>query len=277
VIDLHSHILPGIDDGSPDIEHSLAMARAAVAQGINTMVATPHVNFDYPTPAEEMARAVGHLNVALARAEIALAADAPAEALALLDGREAARTPRSAVLRAQALATLERWTEAIDWLDTARSEARAQQARPLLWRIAASKGAMELAQRHRLAARESFDAARLAAADLVASLEEPALVAAFRSYVDTVAPPPAERTPGQAAKAAYGGLTRRERDTAALVAQGKSNRLIARSLGISERTVEGYVAAALSKLGFASRSQIAVWAAEQGLAAPDPGTGRARR
>jgi protein-tyrosine phosphatase len=73
VIDLHSHILPGIDDGSPDIAHSLAMARAAVAQGINTMVATPHVNFDYPTPAEEMARAVGHLNVALARAEIALA------------------------------------------------------------------------------------------------------------------------------------------------------------------------------------------------------------
>jgi len=56
VIDLHSHILPGIDDGSPDVDVSLAMARAAVAQGINTMVATPHVNFDYPTPAEDMAR-----------------------------------------------------------------------------------------------------------------------------------------------------------------------------------------------------------------------------
>lgn len=73
MIDLHSHILPGLDDGAPDIDVSLAMARAAVAQGVNTMVATPHVNFDYPTPAEEMARAVGHLNVALARAEIALA------------------------------------------------------------------------------------------------------------------------------------------------------------------------------------------------------------
>jgi protein-tyrosine phosphatase len=73
VIDLHSHILPGIDDGSPDIDVSLAMAREAVAQGINTLVATPHVNFDYPTPAEDMARAVGHLNVELARAEIALA------------------------------------------------------------------------------------------------------------------------------------------------------------------------------------------------------------
>jgi protein-tyrosine phosphatase len=73
VIDLHSHILPGLDDGAPDIETSLTMARAAVAQGVNTMVATPHVNFDYPTPAEDMASAVGHLNVALARAEIALA------------------------------------------------------------------------------------------------------------------------------------------------------------------------------------------------------------
>jgi protein-tyrosine phosphatase len=73
VIDLHSHILPGLDDGAPDIEASLAMARAAVADGVSTMIATPHVNFDYPTPADDMARAVGELNVALARAEIALA------------------------------------------------------------------------------------------------------------------------------------------------------------------------------------------------------------
>jgi protein-tyrosine phosphatase len=73
VIDLHSHILPGLDDGAPDIETSLEMARTAVADGINTMIATPHVNFDYPTPADDMARAVGELNIALARAEIALA------------------------------------------------------------------------------------------------------------------------------------------------------------------------------------------------------------
>ena len=109
------------------------------------------------------------------------------------------------------------------------------------------------------------------------TLDEPALVTAFRSHVDTLAPPPAQRTSRQSAKAAYGGLTRRERDTAALVAQGKSNRAIARSLGIGERTVEGYVAAALAKLGFTSRSQIAVWATEQGLAAPESGSWHARR
>jgi protein-tyrosine phosphatase len=42
VIDLHSHILPGIDDGSPDLETSLAMARMAVADGITVMACTPH-------------------------------------------------------------------------------------------------------------------------------------------------------------------------------------------------------------------------------------------
>jgi DNA-binding NarL/FixJ family response regulator len=38
--------------------------------------------------------------------------------------------------------------------------------------------------------------------------------------------------------------------------------VIARELGIGERTVEGYVASALAKLGFASRTQLAAWAVE---------------
>jgi len=43
LIDLHSHILPGLDDGATDLKEALAMARIAVADGIKTMVATPHV------------------------------------------------------------------------------------------------------------------------------------------------------------------------------------------------------------------------------------------
>jgi len=43
VIDLNCHILPDLDDGAAHIEDSLAMARLAVADGINTLVATPHV------------------------------------------------------------------------------------------------------------------------------------------------------------------------------------------------------------------------------------------
>ncbi len=41
-VDIHCHILPGIDDGSPDWETSLAMARMAVEQGTRTIVATAH-------------------------------------------------------------------------------------------------------------------------------------------------------------------------------------------------------------------------------------------
>lgn len=42
MIDIHSHILPGVDDGAKTEEDSLAMAKAAVADGITTIVATPH-------------------------------------------------------------------------------------------------------------------------------------------------------------------------------------------------------------------------------------------
>jgi protein-tyrosine phosphatase len=43
MIDLHCHILPGIDDGSPDLATSLEMARIAVADGITTTFCTPHI------------------------------------------------------------------------------------------------------------------------------------------------------------------------------------------------------------------------------------------
>jgi len=42
VVDIHCHILPGLDDGSPDMATSIAMARLAVAAGISTVIGTPH-------------------------------------------------------------------------------------------------------------------------------------------------------------------------------------------------------------------------------------------
>ena len=76
---------------------------------------------------------------------------------------------------------------------------------------------------------------------------------------------PQPRTPLQSAKENYGGLTAREREVAALVAQGKSNHDIAVTLVLSERTVDTHVGNILSKLGFSSRTQIATWAVEKGL------------
>jgi DNA-binding NarL/FixJ family response regulator len=57
-------------------------------------------------------------------------------------------------------------------------------------------------------------------------------------------------------------LTQREEEVARLVAQGMGNRAIAHELVITEGTVEVHVKRILSKLGFRSRSQVAVWAAQ---------------
>lgn len=51
MIDLHCHVLPGIDDGPRTIDGSLALARAAVEAGVRTLVATPHVSSRYPNDA----------------------------------------------------------------------------------------------------------------------------------------------------------------------------------------------------------------------------------
>jgi non-specific serine/threonine protein kinase len=60
-------------------------------------------------------------------------------------------------------------------------------------------------------------------------------------------------------------LTAREREVAALVAEGLTNRAIAERLVVAERTVEGHIAHALSKLGFTNRSQIATWFTRRSL------------
>ena len=67
-------------------------------------------------------------------------------------------------------------------------------------------------------------------------------------------------------KQKYGGLTSREREVAAQIAQGKSNQAIAAELFVGLKTVEAHVTRILSKLGFTSRAQIAGWAISKGLA-----------
>ncbi len=87
MIDLHCHVLPGIDDGPDTIEDTIALARAARAAGTHTMVATPHVNRHYPNGPETIARLVAEVNSRLAAEEIAIDVRAGAE-IALLSAVE---------------------------------------------------------------------------------------------------------------------------------------------------------------------------------------------
>jgi DNA-binding NarL/FixJ family response regulator len=78
-------------------------------------------------------------------------------------------------------------------------------------------------------------------------------------------PPPRHLSPRREAKAAYGGLTEREREVAGLIVDGLSNPEIADRLYLSPRTATTHVSNILSKLGLRSRAQIAVWAKEHGV------------
>jgi protein-tyrosine phosphatase len=79
MIDLHTHILPGIDDGPATIEGSLELARAAVEAGTRTLVATPHVSWTYPNDAGTIAELVEQLNTRLRAEQIELEVLAGAE------------------------------------------------------------------------------------------------------------------------------------------------------------------------------------------------------
>jgi DNA-binding NarL/FixJ family response regulator len=70
--------------------------------------------------------------------------------------------------------------------------------------------------------------------------------------------------------APHGTLTAREREVAALVADGHSNKGIADELVISPATAARHVTNILAKLGFSSRTQIAAWAADQKLGPSGP-------
>jgi len=62
MIDLHCHILPGLDDGALDIRDSAGLARQAAGDGIEAICATPHIRHDHDVRIEEIAARVEAVN-----------------------------------------------------------------------------------------------------------------------------------------------------------------------------------------------------------------------
>lgn len=80
MIDLHSHLLPGIDDGPPTMDAALRMAEAAVDAGTTVMACTPHISGRYPeTDPSALGEAAGRLREALDRAGVPLQVTTGAE------------------------------------------------------------------------------------------------------------------------------------------------------------------------------------------------------
>lgn len=70
VVDFHSHILPGVDDGSPNVERSIQMLHKEMEQGIGHVVATPHFYAQHDRPEDflrDRARAERMLREEMAR------------------------------------------------------------------------------------------------------------------------------------------------------------------------------------------------------------------
>ena len=71
-IDLHSHVLPGLDDGVATLAEGVALARALAASGATIVAATPHVSRRYPNTPERIAEAFAGVTEALAAVELPL-------------------------------------------------------------------------------------------------------------------------------------------------------------------------------------------------------------
>src|SRR5579884_747306 len=73
MIDIHLHILPGVDDGPANLDEALSLAHSLVQEGVRIAVATPHYNDEFPQrPAREIYERVHALQQELDRRSIPL-------------------------------------------------------------------------------------------------------------------------------------------------------------------------------------------------------------
>jgi DNA-binding CsgD family transcriptional regulator len=208
-----------------------------------------------------------------AKGNLFLAENKPTEALQiaehLLDSKRSSQQtqpiPALCKLKGEALLALKQFKKAERSLEGAKQEAEDRQALPLLWQIHAQLGWLHKAQKDSDQSEREFANARQVIHTLAENIPDESLRTGFLQAA--LGRLPKERTLSKRQREAekFGGLTSREREVARLVSQGKSNREIAEALVLSERTVENHVGNILTKLGFDSRAQVAVWAVETGL------------
>jgi DNA-binding CsgD family transcriptional regulator len=217
-------------------------------------------------------RTMGQRLITYARAELLLARRQPADALDLLQqlgDLDACVTPRRDLLRGETLSALNRLGEAEAALREARRGADLITSRSLAWRITAALGRLYARQRRPPEAEEAFGTARRMIAELREALPAGLLRDIFVQQTGGQLPAERSLSDRAVARERFAGLTGREREVAALLARGLSNRAIADELVVGERTVETYVSSILNKLGYTSRAQVAAWAVDRGLVAPD--------
>ena len=222
---------------------------------------------------DDPTQTVGQRLVWYARAELALARNDASLALRIIDQLLASAVglssessiPRLAKLRGEALTKLKQAAEVETILQQARAAALERGQRPLLWRIAIDLGNLYQAQRRDEEAEHAFATAEELIEELAATIPDTVLRAYFLQQATALLPHQELLSLRRTTKRAFGGLTEREREVTALIAQGKASREIAEILVVNTRTIEKHIENILSKLGFTSRTQIAVWASEKGL------------
>jgi DNA-binding CsgD family transcriptional regulator len=170
------------------------------------------------------------------------------------------------LVRAEALAALKRLDEAETCL---RDILRLCNERSILtgvWRMQLLLGQVYRIGRQGEQAESAFAMARTLIEKAAATISDHELRENFRRRALDMIPAGRPRRPDQEARQESGGLTRREREVATIVATGRSNQEIADEFVVSVKTIEAHVTRILAKLGFSSRAQIAAWAVNKGLA-----------
>ncbi|HLY29560.1 MAG TPA: LuxR C-terminal-related transcriptional regulator, partial [Ktedonobacterales bacterium] len=205
--------------------------------------------------------------------ELLLARHAFAEALTAVDNL-IAHTPNAALdhhaptvalLRGKTLAANGRTAEAEACLQAGITSAQTLNNQTILRSLYVELGRLYRRERRHDELAQTLRKGEALTQRLAAAITDQAQREMFRARALAALPAAPAYTQRQTVKQRYGGLTLRESEVARSIAQGKSNKAIAEQFVVSERTIESHVSNILSKLGFATRTQIAAWAVAQGL------------